>query len=253
MQDNSSQCLVQELNKLQAEVKTFVATGGENNPAVARLKEEVLALQREKNIAVADVSRLTERLERTERDIEVRRQACTIEMPERWLRMNEPWLCIVTGAYASCSLQASKQAMQRAVEALQRQLAQGEEERSRLKKELSEMAVKAVAVEKVARGACVVFDLVRFVLSCMVATAHRLVTTAHRLATVSAADPDAGAGPLDAQQPHQGAAADAGRQGERPQGRHQHAATEPAVRWLMWRALCDGWASMSMGGGFLQE
>lgn len=63
--------LLQELNKLQAEVKTFVATGGENNPAVARLKEEVLALQREKNIAVADVSRLTERLERTERDIEV--------------------------------------------------------------------------------------------------------------------------------------------------------------------------------------
>ncbi len=61
----------QELNKLQAEVKTFVATGGENNPAVARLKEEVLALQREKNIAVADVSRLTERLERTERDISV--------------------------------------------------------------------------------------------------------------------------------------------------------------------------------------
>lgn len=39
---------------------------------MARLKEEVLALQREKNIAVADVSRLTERLERTERDIEVR-------------------------------------------------------------------------------------------------------------------------------------------------------------------------------------
>lgn len=42
--------------------------------------------------------------------------------------------------------------MQRAVEALQRQLAQGEEERSRLKKELSEMAVKAVAVEKVGGG-----------------------------------------------------------------------------------------------------
>lgn len=45
--------------------------------------------------------------------------------------------------------------MQRAVEALQRQLSQGEEERSRLKKELSEMAVKAVAVEKVPpEGSC---------------------------------------------------------------------------------------------------
>ncbi len=49
--------------------------------------------------------------------------------------------------------QASKQAMQRAVEALQRQLMQGEEERSKLKKELSEMAVKAVAAEKVRGGA----------------------------------------------------------------------------------------------------
>lgn len=64
-------CAVQELNKLQGEVKTFVGTGGENNPAVARLKEDIRALEKEKSIAISDVARLTDRLERTEQQIEV--------------------------------------------------------------------------------------------------------------------------------------------------------------------------------------
>ena len=110
--------------------------------------------------------------------------------------------------------------MQRAVEALQRQLSQGEEERSRLKKELSEMAVKAVAVEKARIHLLLPILRKKSILGTLVTTPS----------TVPAADPDAGTGPLHAQQPHQGAAAHAGRQGERLEGRHQHAEAKPAVR-----------------------